>query len=152
MVNFEIVLASGEIVNANATSRPDLFAALKGGQNNFGIVTRFDLEAFPVRSMWGGRIAFAPAAATDIVSAFTDFKDPKNFDPYAAGWVTFRYNATAKLLTPTVIMWYTKAEQKPGALAKLTSIQPQAMNGMTTAQPAEFARNASVVVKAAQSR
>jgi hypothetical protein len=43
----EVVLASGKIVNANATSHPELFSTLKGGQNNFGVVTRFDIIAFP---------------------------------------------------------------------------------------------------------
>ena len=34
VVNYEIVLASGEIVNANATSNPDLWVSLRGGSNN----------------------------------------------------------------------------------------------------------------------
>lgn len=42
----QVVLASGRIVNANLTSYPDLFAALKGGSSNFGIVTSFDLKVF----------------------------------------------------------------------------------------------------------
>jgi FAD/FMN-containing dehydrogenase len=35
--NFEIVLADGSIVDANATSNSDLFWALKGGGPNFGL-------------------------------------------------------------------------------------------------------------------
>ena len=42
----QVVLASGQIVNANSTSHPQLFAALKGGSSNFGIVTRFDMKVF----------------------------------------------------------------------------------------------------------
>jgi FAD/FMN-containing dehydrogenase len=57
VVNYEIALASGEIVNANPKDNPDLFAALKGGVGNFGIVTRFDLQAFDQGEMWGGREA-----------------------------------------------------------------------------------------------
>ncbi|RYP74051.1 hypothetical protein DL771_003240 [Monosporascus sp. 5C6A] len=37
VVNFEVVLADGSIVEANATTNPDLFQVLKGGSNNFGI-------------------------------------------------------------------------------------------------------------------
>lgn len=36
VVNYEVVLADASIVNANATSNPDLFWALKGGGNQFG--------------------------------------------------------------------------------------------------------------------
>ncbi|TKA64294.1 hypothetical protein B0A49_10745, partial [Cryomyces minteri] len=46
VVNYEVVLPHGKIVNANANSHPDLFLALKGGSNNFGIVTRFDFKTF----------------------------------------------------------------------------------------------------------
>ncbi len=42
----QVVLASGRIVNANLTSHPDLFAALKGGSSNFGIVTSFEMKVF----------------------------------------------------------------------------------------------------------
>lgn len=34
--NYEVVLADGQIVNANAKQNPDLWWALKGGGNNFG--------------------------------------------------------------------------------------------------------------------
>jgi FAD/FMN-containing dehydrogenase len=36
VVNYQIVLANASIANANATSNPDLFFALKGGGNQFG--------------------------------------------------------------------------------------------------------------------
>jgi hypothetical protein len=54
VVNYEIVLANGSIVEANETSYPDLFWALKGGSSNFGIVTRFDLETIKSRKVWAG--------------------------------------------------------------------------------------------------
>ena len=34
--NFEVVLADGRVVEANATTNPDLYRALKGGGSNFG--------------------------------------------------------------------------------------------------------------------
>ncbi len=36
VVNYEVVLSNGAIVNANADSNPDLFLALKGGGDQFG--------------------------------------------------------------------------------------------------------------------
>ena len=54
VVNYEVVIASGETVNVNAKENADLWLALKGGSNNFGIVTRFDLKAFPQGDLWEG--------------------------------------------------------------------------------------------------
>lgn len=141
------MLASGEIVNANATSRPDLYAALKGGQSNFGIVTRFDLKSYPATTIWGGRTVYHPNATTSLLTAFTEFKSGK-FDPYAAGWVTVRYNHTAATFNPVSIMWYTKPSQKPGALKKIVELQPQLMNGRVEAPISEHTRNASRQVTA----
>lgn len=36
--NFEVVLGDGRVVNANAQENCDLWWALKGGGNNFGMV------------------------------------------------------------------------------------------------------------------
>ena len=56
--NYEVVLANGSIAQINQRTRPDLYWALRGGGNNFGVVTRFDLETFPSFSSWGGSAAF----------------------------------------------------------------------------------------------
>ncbi|TLD13120.1 uncharacterized protein PgNI_02687 [Pyricularia grisea] len=46
VANFQVVLANGSIVSASADENADLYRVLKGGSNNFGIVTRFDLNTF----------------------------------------------------------------------------------------------------------
>ncbi|KAF2230547.1 oxidoreductase [Viridothelium virens] len=53
--NFEVVLANGDIVDANATSHADLWKALRGGSNNYGIVTSITLKTFPQGQFWGGQ-------------------------------------------------------------------------------------------------
>ena len=60
IVNYEVVLSSGDIVNANASCFPDLFWALKGGGKNFGIVTRFDIETIASPKIWGGLHVISP--------------------------------------------------------------------------------------------
>ncbi|OGM50971.1 putative 6-hydroxy-D-nicotine oxidase [Aspergillus bombycis] len=54
VVNYEIVLADGSVVEANKTHYSDLFWALKGGSSNFGLVTRFDLETIKSPKVWAG--------------------------------------------------------------------------------------------------
>ncbi|KXJ87892.1 hypothetical protein Micbo1qcDRAFT_215132 [Microdochium bolleyi] len=63
VLEYEVVLASGEIVTVSATEMPDLFWALKGGSSNFGIVTKFKLRTF--ESGTGGKVL----AGTYTVSA-----------------------------------------------------------------------------------
>ncbi|CAN9235197.1 unnamed protein product [Alternaria alternata] len=146
VINFEVVLASGNIINANATSRSDLFVALKGGQSNFGVVTRFDLKAFSAGPIYGGRIVFGANATTPLLSAYTELKLGE-YDPYAAGWVTVRYNHTAATFTPVSIMWYTRPT-KLGTLRSIVEVKPQVMNGMIEAPMSEHTRNASRQVAA----
>lgn len=40
--NWEIVLANGTVVQANAKQNADLWKAQKGGSGNLGFVTRID--------------------------------------------------------------------------------------------------------------
>lgn len=54
VVEYEIVVADGSIITANDATHANLFRALKGGSNNFGIVTKFTMKAFPCELVWGG--------------------------------------------------------------------------------------------------
>ncbi|KAK8075472.1 FAD-binding domain-containing protein [Apiospora hydei] len=82
---YEVVLASGEVVYVTSDSYPDLWVALKGGSNNFGIVTRFDVAAFPSTQIWGGTVTYnyTPEVLDAQAKAFSNFMDPKNFDDAA---------------------------------------------------------------------
>lgn len=54
VISFEIVLPNGKIVDANKSSHPDLYKALRGGGANFGIVTELNLNVYPCETFWGG--------------------------------------------------------------------------------------------------
>jgi FAD/FMN-containing dehydrogenase len=47
IVEYEIVLANASIVTASASHNADLWKALKGGINNYGIVTAYTMKAHP---------------------------------------------------------------------------------------------------------
>ena len=79
VVNYEVVLASGEIVQANEKTNNDLWVALKGGGNNFGIATRFDLRVFEQGPMWGGKLFyFEPSFPSQIRSLVDYLKNPQS--------------------------------------------------------------------------
>lgn len=75
VVAYEVVLADGRIVTANAKNNNDLFRALKGGSNNFGIVTNFTMNAIKCDKVWGGISFFPKNVAPDAIQALTEFTD-----------------------------------------------------------------------------
>ncbi|KAJ6178232.1 hypothetical protein N7519_008693 [Penicillium mononematosum] len=81
VINYEVVLADGSIVQANKTTNSDLFSVLKGGSNNFGIVTRFDMVTFEATNIWDGNIVLPKTATGDIIEAFVDFEQKLNEAP-----------------------------------------------------------------------
>ncbi|KAJ5605242.1 hypothetical protein N7510_010396 [Penicillium lagena] len=73
VVNYEVVLANGTIVNANEDENNDLFAALKGGGNNFGVVTAYTMRTHPVGKVWGGNYIFTADKTPQILAALRNF-------------------------------------------------------------------------------
>ncbi|CBF84557.1 hypothetical protein AN8964.2 [Aspergillus nidulans FGSC A4] len=80
VVNYELVLADGSISNANSTTNPDLFRALKGGGNNFGVVTRFDMTTFSAVDVWDCTITYPKKATLQLSEAIVDLT--KNLAAY----------------------------------------------------------------------
>ncbi|ORY02756.1 hypothetical protein BCR34DRAFT_605485 [Clohesyomyces aquaticus] len=75
IVTYEVVIATGDIVNASRTSHSDLYWALRGGANNFGLVTNFEMRLYPHDQslMWIGKILHPGAPNTRLIKAFVDF-------------------------------------------------------------------------------
>lgn len=82
VVAYEVVLADGQILNVDATEEhADLFMALKGGGNNFGIVTHFTMRAFPCSKVWGGGAIFPKEIFPEAAEAVVDFVKRVPDDP-----------------------------------------------------------------------
>ncbi|CAJ2503970.1 Uu.00g113640.m01.CDS01 [Anthostomella pinea] len=83
VVNYEVVLANGDIVEANSEQNQDLWKALKGGSSNFGMVTRFDMQAFEANDIYGGLVTHPLSATDEVIAAFSNFVD--NIENYQGG-------------------------------------------------------------------
>lgn len=66
----------------NNNSYPDIFFGLKGGLNNFGIVTNFKMRVVPQTLVYGGALLYFPTQFEAIVKAMVEFQ-AKNKDPKA---------------------------------------------------------------------
>jgi hypothetical protein len=88
VVSAELVLADGGVVRADTDHHPDLFWAVRGAGGNLGIVTAFELEAYPLRDVvfsvmlfdggavasllerWGELVERAPRELTSFLYVF----------------------------------------------------------------------------------
>lgn len=73
----------------NVNTNPDLYWALRGGGNNFGIVTRLDLETFPQGQMLGGVNLYPITANASLFAAYQQFVADQPSDPDAALTLAF---------------------------------------------------------------
>ncbi|KAK5633005.1 hypothetical protein RRF57_008719 [Xylaria bambusicola] len=73
IVAAEVVLTDGEIVIADRSNYSDLIQVLKGGGNNFGIVTRFTLTTVRFDQVWGGILMTPKDTIPKICRMTTEF-------------------------------------------------------------------------------
>ncbi|KAL8675658.1 MAG: hypothetical protein Q9186_007685, partial [Xanthomendoza sp. 1 TL-2023] len=130
VVNFEVVLANGTAVNANSTANSDLWFALKGGSNNFGIVTRFDLKVFQQGKIWGGTIYNPIETLPAQIQAFVGLNNATNYDTNGAMINTYGYSNQIGGWAVANLLVYTKRAVNPPVLRPFTDIQPQLLNTM----------------------
>lgn len=117
LVEADVVLVNGDLVTATPTNAySDLFKALKGGANRFGIVTRYVVKPAHVGRqdtcvLYGGTIFYDGATSEALLKATANFinnvKDPKaslltglsvslaNNTIFPVNLVTFFYNGTS---------------------------------------------------------
>ncbi|APA06370.1 hypothetical protein SS1G_01102 [Sclerotinia sclerotiorum 1980 UF-70] len=126
VVNYEVVLASGEIVNANASENSDLWTALRGGSNNFGIVTRFDMKTFQQGSFWGGSVYYFPASFPSQIEALVNEIKKPNASVETQLMVSIGYAAAFGMIACQNQVYYTReATETPPVLQPFTAIEPQ---------------------------
>ncbi|KAI1169675.1 6-hydroxy-D-nicotine oxidase [Nemania sp. FL0916] len=85
--NFEVVLADGTIINANAKENSELWQALKGGGPNFGIVTRFDIQTYPTIKAQYTVNTYDPSDYVNIMNATADLQEAMESDPKLGAFV-----------------------------------------------------------------
>lgn len=135
----KVVLASGQVVVANAKTNPTLWSALKGGSNNLGVVTRIDLKVFTQGKFWGGTVVYPVSTAPQQLTAFVNFNGQKNFDQYGALINSYAYNKNQGGWFVANNYEYTNAQEYPPAFNEFTSIQPQLLSTMRISNMSDFA-------------
>ncbi|TVY86192.1 Bifunctional solanapyrone synthase, partial [Lachnellula willkommii] len=88
-ISFEVVLANGSIVEANENHNSELWWGLRGGSNNFGIVTRVTLATFEQGLLWSTTTLNAISEVPNQARIYSQLTDPQNYNTNASfffGW------------------------------------------------------------------
>ncbi|MCJ1456812.1 hypothetical protein MMC28_007177 [Mycoblastus sanguinarius] len=120
IVSYEVVLASGSNTTASESINPELWRALKGGSNNFGIVTRFTARSFPSTKIWSGFLYMPAFQTTKVLRSFHEYVNRGNsgvpdtaYNNHAAGPIAcFSYIHKLGFQAISVNLVYTKPPEK----------------------------------------
>ena len=114
----ELVLADGRIVRADASENSDLLWALRGAGGNLGIVTAFELDAYPVSDVvfaqllydasdtaallerWGKLVEAAPRELTSFLYLFAGRRGSPPAAQAITVWADSDTDAAVEALTP----------------------------------------------------
>lgn len=134
VVSYDVVLGNGTQVIASATQNPDLFWALKGGANNFGIVTKFSLKTYSVPQISTTIQIFNESSLYDFCDAICSWALADSDAPVAAGSIiTITYNATTGVMEPTILGVQEGVSNPPSEFANFTAIPGVSkINNVTT--------------------
>jgi FAD/FMN-containing dehydrogenase len=121
---YEVVFADGTIHEVFCASYPDLYFALRGGGNNFGIVTRFDLVTFPQGDLWAGSQTFIydNLTAAALNEAFYYIDENSLEDPFAQVILAYAYVQSIDTYIIASDLQYGKPIVNPPILQNFTSV------------------------------
>ncbi|PYH90744.1 FAD binding domain protein [Aspergillus ellipticus CBS 707.79] len=136
VVSYDVVLGNGTQVIANATSHPDLFWALKGGANNFGIVTKFTLKTYSMPHISTTIQEFNESGVYDFLKATCDWVVGDSETTIAAGSVLdISYNVTTGEMSPMLLGVQEGISNPPSMFKNFTAIPgTYKINNVTTAK------------------
>ena len=126
VVEYELITASGVILNVNARSYPDLYWALRGGGNNFGIVSKFTINTFPQGLMWGGARIYLEQSFPELIAAFVKLGFESAQDPNAGEILSFGADPSTSpfLRVSQALLSYAKPDGNAPIFRDWNAIQP----------------------------
>ena len=102
-----MVLGNGTVVQANNLTNSDLFTALKGSQNNLGLITKIDIVAFEQTDLWGGTATYSTKTVPAQLKAFVDFTKNIVNDPFGSLIFVWVYDPTTENILIENLYEYT---------------------------------------------
>ncbi|OAA67650.1 FAD-binding, type 2 [Cordyceps fumosorosea ARSEF 2679] len=125
VLGYEIVLANATIVQVTYESHPDLYFAVRGGGNNFGIVTSFNVSVFPLGAVYTGSRRFGESQNSRVLAAAEEiFRVQDTQDPNVVLEYRYTYSSQDGWGLETT-QRYGQALSRPPVYDALNSIPAQ---------------------------
>lgn len=118
----KLVLPNATVVNVTETSQPDLYFALRGGGNNFGIVTNFRLRLVPQGKLLSGTSTYSANYTTAIVNQTYHLTTTFASDTYMCFSGRFAYNQTLDEYQVSMMQAYYEPVLRPAVFDDLNAI------------------------------
>lgn len=140
VISYDVILGNGTQLTANSTSNPDLFWALKGGANNFALVTKFTLKVYPIPLISTTTQLFGEAAIPDFIAATVDFATHDEPDVAAGGVINVSYNTSTQEFGATLLGVQESTVSPPSRFANFSAL-PSTLRQDAVVPPIEWHSN-----------
>lgn len=123
VLEYTLVLANATILTVTEESYPDIFLALKGGGNIYGIVTSYLLQAHPQGQVWGGNLLYDANDETtsQLLAALRDFTE--YYPDEKAGIIMTAERTLGTLLDIWILFLYYNGPEPPvGVFDNFTAV------------------------------
>ncbi|KAF9878171.1 FAD binding domain-containing protein [Colletotrichum karsti] len=119
---YQLVLPNATIVNVSETAHPDLYFALRGGGNNFGIVTNFRVRLVRQGQMLGGSRTYSINFTDQLVEQSHQLATAKAEDTYMSFWSRYFYEPARDRFRMSFSQAYYEPVLEPAVFEEVNKI------------------------------
>lgn len=125
VISYQVVFADGTIRDVTQKSYPDVYKSLRGGGNNFGIITSFELNAYPGGNLWGGNRRYITAYGQfpGMIDSLAKYNANHATDPDAAIILSYIWSGAGQTYLAQTNFVHGKTEPFPAIFKDFTDVQ-----------------------------
>ncbi|KAI9449101.1 FAD-binding domain-containing protein [Lactarius psammicola] len=101
VVSYDLVLPNGTITSVTSNDT-DLWFGLRGGMNNFGIVTKFVFNSYPQSKVWGGIVFYPPNQLDAVKDALVRYQQKQDVKAALAVFLSY---ASGQMISGSVLFY-----------------------------------------------
>lgn len=128
LLSVEMILADGQVIQADENTHPDLFWAVRGGGGNFGIVTSFEFRLHSVAHIQGGLLAHPFEAARDFLHFLGEYSATGPDELAVMPLLVHAPDGSGTRLAATAVAYFGQSKQAKSVLQPLLDFGSPALS------------------------